>query len=323
MYDLGRVDAVRASRAPLHAIAATQVMPETPRWLVQKVRLDEARLVLARLGSRDGTLEEIQAAVAREADQQGAGWGAVFKPKTRGVRRAILVGVGVGAAQQMLAEEALLFYLPRILLDLGETRNRVYAALVGMGVLKTLCIVVAAIYLDKAGRRPMLLGSVAGMGVSLLVIGTAFSAGLPVLAVVSTWTYMMSFSLGIGPGCWLVASEVFPLVIRAKCMALATVANRVFSSLIASTFLSWAGAMSYAGYFYFFSCGCAAPRYAREGGALLVWDRPGARRPRAALGLRGPASAPGSCRSSTVSTFWSLSQAASSASDQSAPRGTQ
>ena len=57
---------------------------------------------------------------------------------------------------------------------------------------------------------------------------------------------MMSFSLGIGPGCWLVASEVFPLVIRAKCMALATVANRVFSSLIASTFLSWAGAMSYA-----------------------------------------------------------------------------
>ena len=73
------------------------------------------------------------------------------------------------------------------------------------------------------------------MGLSLLVIGTAFSAGLPVLAVIATWSYMMSFSLGIGPGCWLVASEVFPLVIRAKCMALATVANRVFSSLIAST----------------------------------------------------------------------------------------
>jgi MFS family permease len=89
------------------------------------------------------------------------------------------------------------------------------------------------------------------MGLSLLVIGTAFSAGVPVLAVVATWCYMMSFSLGIGPGCWLVASEVFPLVIRAKCMALATVANRVFSSLIASTFLSWAGAMSYSGYFYF------------------------------------------------------------------------
>ena len=72
MYDLGRVDAVRASCATLHAIAATQVMPETPRWLVQKGRLDEARRVLARLGSRDGTLEEIQAAVAREADQADA-----------------------------------------------------------------------------------------------------------------------------------------------------------------------------------------------------------------------------------------------------------
>ena len=99
----------------------------------------------------------------------------------------------------------------------------------------------------------MISTQVFGMGVSLLVIGAAFSAGLPVLAVVATWFYMMSFSLDIGPGCWLVASEVFPLVIRAKCMALATVANRVFSSLIASTFLSWAGAMSYAGYFYFFT----------------------------------------------------------------------
>ena len=99
----------------------------------------------------------------------------------------------------------------------------------------------------------MISTQVFGMGLSLLVIGAAFSGGLPVLAVVATWAYMMSFSLGIGPGCWLVASEVFPLVIRAKCMALATVANRVFSSLIASTFLSWAGAMTYAGYFYFFT----------------------------------------------------------------------
>ena len=44
-----------------------------------------------------------------------------------------------------------------------------------MGVLKTLCIVGAAIYLDRSGRRPMLLGSVAGMRLSLLVIGSAFS----------------------------------------------------------------------------------------------------------------------------------------------------
>ena len=64
----------------------------------------------------------------------------------------------------------------------------------------------------------------------------------------------MAFSLGVGPGCWLVASEVFPLAIRAKAMALATVANRATSTLIATTFLSWARAMTYAGYFYFFAC---------------------------------------------------------------------
>ena len=85
----------------------------------------------------------------------------------------------------------------------------------------------------------------------MLAIAMATSSGP--LAILSLALYVTFFSLGAGPGIWLVASEVFPLVIRAKCMALATVANRVFSSLIASTFLSWAGAMSYAGYFYFFT----------------------------------------------------------------------
>ena len=234
------------------------VMPETPRWLVARGRVEEAREILVRLNGSDADLREIEAAVKREKALEVRGWAAVFRPPTAGAKRALAVGVGVAVVQQILAEESLLFYQPRILLDMGMKRNAVLGFLVLTGVLKTGCIVVAACYLDDKGRRPLLLLSLAGMGLSLFGVAVAFSAASHALAIVSVNAYMMTFSLGIGPITWLLASEVFPLNIRAKAMTLATVANRVTSTLIASTFLSWARAFTYAGYFYFFAALAAA-----------------------------------------------------------------
>ena len=141
---------------------------------------------------------------------------------------------------------------------MGMDRTTVLAALIVTGVLKTGCIVVAAYYLDSLGRRPLLLVSLAGMGAALFLLGVAFAASSGLLAILCVNAYMMAFSLGIGPVTWLLASEVFPLNIRAKAMTLATVANRLTSTVVASTFLSWARAFTYAGYFFFFSFIAAA-----------------------------------------------------------------
>lgn len=246
--------------APLLLLVLTIfVMPESPRWLVANDREQDARQVLSRLThpdeDRTAIIGDIRQAIRDEAES-AVGWHAVLFPESPGLRRAVRVGVGVAIAQQVMAEESLLFYQPQILSDMGIPRHVVFLALIAMGALKTLCIVVSACFLDSKGRRPMLLISVAGMGKSLLAIGLALWFDYQWGVVMAIWGYMSYFSLGIGPVCWLLASEVFPLSIRAKAMALATCANRLTSAIIASTFPSWAKAMPgrpNAGYFFFFT----------------------------------------------------------------------
>lgn len=246
--------------APLVLLILTIfVMPESPRWLVANGKEVEARKVLNRLTwpweDRSGIIKEIRDAV--EAEQCAvASWSTVFRPPTVALRRALLVGIGIASAQQVMAEEALLFYCPTILHDMGIGRNRVFLALIAMGILKTACIIISACFLDNFGRRPMLLISIAGMAISLSVIALSFEYHIQWVTVVGIWSYMGCFSLGIGPICWLIASEVFPLSVRAKGMALATISNRFFSTVIASSFLSWARAMpgaGFSGYFWFFA----------------------------------------------------------------------
>ena len=69
----------------------------------------------------------------------------------------------------------------------------------------------------------------------------------PFLPVSALALYLMAFSLGMGPGAWLIPSEVFPNSVRAKAMSMATVSNRIAATFMASSFLTFAKLLSYSG----------------------------------------------------------------------------
>ena len=76
------------------------------------------------------------------------------------------------------------------------------------------------------------------------------------VAVFSLALYLLFFSVGMGPGAWLIASEVFSTNIRAKAMSLATFSNRFVGTIMASSFLSMANALTWAGFFLLLSIIC-------------------------------------------------------------------
>jgi len=215
-------------------------IPNSPRWLVGRGHVDQARAVLTRIRGPhevEGELREIQ----RSAAQQKAQWSELLSPF---LRPAMLVGVGLAVAQQITGINTVIYYAPTIFKFAGLSSASVaILASVGVGVVNVALTVVAMQLIDRVGRRPLLLVSLAGMALSLFVLGLAFSlpqlsGSLGWIAVVSLMVYVGSFAVGLGPVFWLVLSEIYPLRIRGRAMSVGTAANWSANLMVAVSFLT-------------------------------------------------------------------------------------
>jgi sugar porter (SP) family MFS transporter len=242
---------------------STFIMPESPRWLVSKDRVVEAREVLQCVYPPgydvDIIIRDIKEGLDTEAmAENSTGWDVLLFPSPA-FKRMLLVGVGTTVAQQAVGIEAIQYFLVYILDGSGvKSRKTQMYILICLGILKLSVVVLAGHLFDRKGRRPLFFTSLIGMAISLLLIsmgfvGNAHSAGF---AVTGLALYLAFFSVGMGPGAWLIPSEVFSTLIRAKAMSVATFMNRITATLMASTFLSVANAISWAGFFIMMSLVC-------------------------------------------------------------------
>ncbi|GJN01309.1 hypothetical protein PR202_ga18566 [Eleusine coracana subsp. coracana] len=244
---------------------ALVVIPESPRWLVMKNRTDEARAVLRKVTDSEEEAQErlaeivdAAAAMMNAAAEKRSVWQELTRPSPV-IARMLVTGLGIQCFQQATGVDALVYYSPTIFRDAGiSTERQLLGATVAVGFFKTAFIVIAIVLIDRVGRKPLLYVSTVGMTLCLVVLSTALfmlahgsasralGIGVAILAVCGDVAF---FSVGIGPICWVMSSEIFPLRLRAQAVALGTVVNRVTSGAVAMSFLSICNAVSVAGAF--------------------------------------------------------------------------
>jgi MFS transporter, SP family, galactose:H+ symporter len=215
-------------------------VPESPRWFMRQHSRDLARAVLARI-RKSSEIDEELAEIEASLNQQQRGWRELWSPT---LRPALLIGVGLAVFQQFTGINTVIYYAPRIFQFAGS-RNHSAAILatVGVGLINVLLTIVALRLLDRLGRRPLLLYGLAGMVLSLGLLGLAFlspnlSNHLAWLSVICVMAYVACFAISLGPIFWLIIAEIYPLNVRSAAMSLAAMANWGSNLLVALTFLS-------------------------------------------------------------------------------------
>ncbi len=217
-------------------------LPETPRWLIRGGQHETAHRVLQRIRQQadvNAEVEEIKLSLALQTES--GHWTDLLR---RQVRPALLVGIGLAVFQQITGINTVIYYAPKILQAAGfNSASGAILATVGVGVVNVAMTIVAMYLVDRAGRRPLLLVGIAGMIVTLAVLGLSFrisnpSGQLAWTAVICLMGYVAAFAISLGPIFWLLIAEIYPLKIRGIAEGTAATFNWGSNFVVSLTFLT-------------------------------------------------------------------------------------
>jgi len=235
-------------------MAGLPFLPRSPRWLAKVGRNEEAIDTLARIqahGNREDPLviaewEEITTVLA--AEREGVkGWRKFF---VKGMWKRTMAGVSAQAWQQLSGANVMTYYVVYVFQMAGLEGN---INLIASGVQYALFIVFTSViffYIDKTGRRPLLIFGAIGMGICQFVVGgilgtygTAYPDGYknnpnvtisvsgdPAHTVIAfSYLLIIIYALTLAPVAWVYAAEVWSLETRASGMAFAAIGNWLFN----------------------------------------------------------------------------------------------
>ena len=231
-------------------------IPESPKWLIVKNKMDKARLVLNKIyKSEEDIREEIQLTLSSlQGDDKGS-WKDLLKP---GILVAVLAGSAIAILGQFMGVNAVLYYGPKIFSQAGFDNPMFSTVLVG--VVNMVTTILAVFIIDKVGRKKLIYWGVSGMIICLVAIGLYFAAG-PALGLGNGFmltfflAYVFCCAISISAVVFVLLSEMYPNSVRGRAMSIAGFALWIGTYLIGQltpVLLGW----SQAGTFFIFAIMC-------------------------------------------------------------------
>ncbi|MCU0786445.1 MAG: sugar porter family MFS transporter [Verrucomicrobia bacterium] len=208
-------------------------IPESPRFLVEAGRTEQARAILTNVDGPEHAAREI-AAIQDVLKQETGSLRQLLAP---GLRLVLVIGLALAVLQQVTGINVFLYYAPEIFKQLGQGVDAALLQTIVVGAVNLLFTVVAIWTVDKLGRKPLMLVGAAGMGVCLVGMGAAAQAGALALWVLAfVLGYIACFALSVGPVTWVILSEIFPTRVRGRALGVATFGLWTANFIVSQTF---------------------------------------------------------------------------------------
>lgn len=232
------------------------IIPESPRWLMARRRISDAETVLARMGGRDYARE-----MARTIDQhlqhdraQATGWRDLASP---GIRNLVLIGIGLAVLQQWSGINILFNYAEEVYRSAGYGVNDILFNIVITGTINLVFTLLAMLFVDRIGRRFLMLLGCASVGVVHIALAVVYHLHLHGLRILLlTLCAIGCYAMTLAPVTWVLITEIFPNRIRARGVSVAVSALWASSFLLTFSFPALTGAFGQSGAFVVYGVTC-------------------------------------------------------------------
>jgi sugar porter (SP) family MFS transporter len=232
--------------AVMYGMAALMI-PESPRYLVAQGREPEAANVLSKIlgGNVLGKIEEIRQTVLRERQPKFSD----LLSRSGGLLPIVWVGIGISLLQQFVGINVIFYYSSVLWRAVGFSEKDSLTITVITGGVNILTTLIAIAFVDKFGRKPLLILGSIGMTLTLGTMASMFSrasldaAGNPtltgnagIIALIAANLYVFCFGFSWGPVTWVLLGEMFNNKIRAAALSVAAAMQWVANFLVSTTF---------------------------------------------------------------------------------------
>ena len=195
-------------------------IPESPRWLTKEGLEKEALDVLNVVAGEANADHELQE-VKKSLSEKSTSLKELLHPS---LRRVLIVGILFSLFAHITGIDTIIYYGPIIFLESGFKTDSALLASVMIGITNLIFTFVGMAMVDKAGRKFLLLVGLAGMGISMMLVGFCMQSDIISAKWTLLWimTYIASFAMSIGVVIWVYLSEIYPTRVRGQALSVAT-----------------------------------------------------------------------------------------------------